>query len=86
MTWWTGVPRRVLRIFAAMIPRLTAEESLLAAERIAVGVGRLPRHDARALVSRWQRAARAGRERAQPITPVLLAASGIRVVREPRPA
>ncbi len=40
-----------------MLPRIEARDSLLAAERIAVGVGRLGRSEHGATVRRWQREA-----------------------------
>lgn len=40
-----------------MMQRLTAEESLVAAERVAVGSGALRVEDARAINRRWRQAA-----------------------------
>lgn len=48
-----------LRDYADMLPQLQAEESLLAADRIAVGTGSLKREVAREIASGWERAARA---------------------------
>jgi hypothetical protein len=69
-----------VKVWAAMLPRLRAEESMLAAERIAVGTGSLKSSVARSIRRGWERqrtgegaeAARAARA-----TPAALGAIGI---------
>lgn len=74
-----------MRVYAAMLPRLTAEESLLTAERVAVATGRVSEDDSRFLQRRWREAAggscRAGR--AQQPTLGMLAMMGVGVVPPP---
>lgn len=63
-----------------MLPRLTAEESLLEGQRVMVGTGAAKQHQLRSVVSRWARDVNGGlREKAIPATPANLAAMGIRV-------
>lgn len=50
------MPPALLNAYIAALPRLTAEESLLAAERVAVGTGSLRRGQARRVAQAWQRA------------------------------
>lgn len=71
-------PIAVIRSSAAMMPRLEAEESLLAAQRASVGSGTLKADDAKAIVRRWTEAARPDR-RPQAADPGALAAIGIGV-------
>lgn len=47
----------LLNAYADQVARISAEESLQAAERVAVGSGSLKRGTARQLLSAWQRAA-----------------------------
>lgn len=67
-----------MRASVVMLPRLTAEESLSMADRIAVGTGSLKREAANRLINAWQRAAQ-GQEKkaAQRATPNALIAMGI---------
>lgn len=44
----------------AMLPRLTAQESMLAAERLAVGTGAATRAQARTITTAWHRSAGLG--------------------------
>ncbi len=62
-----------------MIPILTAEESLRAAERLAVGTGATSREDRQRVVDGWLRDARQGqpRPRAQRLAPEMLGQLGI---------
>jgi hypothetical protein len=59
--WAFQTPWPLVLAHLRMIPVLTAEESLLAAARMALGSGRLKRHDAQALHRQWVR--QTGRER-----------------------
>jgi len=49
------MPTPVLNAYAEQLPRLSAEESLLAANRIAVGSGTLKKGEGRRIASSWQR-------------------------------
>jgi hypothetical protein len=82
MMWLERLPIRIVRDFAEMLPRLQAEESLLTADRVALGAGTLKQDAARELGRRWERAtrdpgARDSRARVK-LTPGDLAAMGIR--------
>jgi hypothetical protein len=72
------VPLGLLRALHDSIPALTAEESLVASERVALGSGSLDRHDAKQLRRDWRETA-FGRVRvkAQKVAPADLAALGI---------
>ena len=50
------MPTELLNEYAANLPRLTAEESLLAAERMAVGSGTLKKGKGRQIAEQWRRA------------------------------
>lgn len=72
-----------------MLPRLEARDSLLEAERVTIGVGRLKQSDHKAVVRRWQR--QAGADAAtKASTPggfiAALAAAGVPVKRVRRQA
>jgi hypothetical protein len=65
-----------------MLPRLTAEESMLTRERLAVGTGALRKDDAQRIVKDWERQAHGGRRpkvKAAKANPEDLAAMGIAV-------
>lgn len=64
-----------------MLPRLTAAESLLAAQRAAVGGGTLKKGKAEQIVRGWQRAAHGARpiQRRHPSS--VFAAAGIPILR-----
>lgn len=82
MSWLTETPRRIVRACLAMLPRLQAEESLLAVRRTGLGVGAFARHDARKLTEAWVAAAHAtpsGRRPTQHASPDILATMGIGV-------
>jgi len=68
-----------------MLPRLTAEESMAAAQRVSVGAGKLT-SDARLAITRtWEEQADLpGRRRAQKPSESDLANMGITVVRVPK--
>lgn len=51
------MPLPLLDAYAVNLPRLAAEESLTAAERIAVGTGSLRKGEGRRIAHAWQRAA-----------------------------
>jgi hypothetical protein len=72
------VPLGLLRALHDAIPALTAEESLVASERVALGSGSLDKHDARQLRRAWRETA-FGRVRVTPqkAAPADLAALGI---------
>lgn len=65
-----------------MHAQLQAEESITAANRIAVGTGRLRREDHRRLTGQWQRCAAGTPSKAVKATPDTLRAMGIRFVDE----
>jgi hypothetical protein len=74
------MPIRELSAYAAQLVPLEAHESLLAAERLAVGTGAMQERDRRAVVSRWQRALGPARRIAKPdaaTLPSLTRAAGI---------
>jgi hypothetical protein len=50
------MPTPLLNAYAEQLPRLSAEESLLAANRIAVGTGSLRKGEGRRIAAGWQRA------------------------------
>jgi hypothetical protein len=66
-----------------MLPRLQAEESLLASTRASVGSGFMASDDARRIMSTWERTANPERPRAQKATPEDMARMGIQVVHVP---
>ena len=51
------MPTPILNAYAEQLPRLTAEESLLAANRTAVGTGSLKKGEGRRVAASWQRLA-----------------------------
>lgn len=67
------------------LPRLEAEESLLAATRASVGSGWMKRDDARAITTRWERVAHPVRHRGRrsPTNLGALAQMGFGVARVP---
>jgi hypothetical protein len=81
-------PAAVLRACYQMIPRLQAEESLLAAQRVGLGSGSYKKEDARRIVREWQRSARPKGQSLRPATAAsvwggLLEMMGDRIVRVP---
>ena len=56
------IPTAIVRSSIAMLPRLQAEESILAVNRTALGSGSLAKDDARALSRTWSKAANGGQE------------------------
>jgi hypothetical protein len=66
-------PLAIVRACLTMLPRLEAEESLLASTRTGVGSGALTSGDATAITARWLRTSHGGSSRAP-------------VVRRPDPA
>lgn len=46
-----------MRAHVAMLPRLTAEESIVSAQRTAVGAGMMRPEDRMAIISAWERTA-----------------------------
>ena len=50
------MPTPLLNQYTANLPRLTAEESLLMAERVAVGSGSLKKGKGRQIAGQWHRA------------------------------
>ena len=59
-----------------MMPRLLAEESLLLAERVAVGTGSLKAGSGKRILNRWRRESQAT-GRAKPVSPDRLAVMGV---------
>lgn len=55
------MPTPLLNAYADELPRLTAEESLVAAQRTAVGAGSLKKGKARQIADSWNRQAGRGR-------------------------
>lgn len=78
------MPSPLLTAYIAELPRLAASESLLAAERHAVGAGRLSRGDRQRITGAWRRSAEQSREAIRPRSRAEARAyagmSGIRVV------
>ena len=62
------MPTALLNAHAEQLPRLSAEESLLAAERHGVGAGTLQRSARRRIAGEWQRLARQDRVVLRPKT------------------
>jgi hypothetical protein len=72
-----------------MRPRLEAEESLLAHDRVAVGTGGLKAGQARKLMTQWRQTAQGGRKSARrPRSPQALGRIGIgyRVIEKQQPS
>jgi len=78
--WLEEAPQVVFRTALTNMTKLEAEESLLTANRTAVGTGSLESKDARRVADEWTRAANGGRK---PLitkaTPGMLAEMGIGV-------
>jgi hypothetical protein len=74
----------MVRAYLDEIDALTAEESLMWAERLAVGTGAAGTGQARAALARWRRAASREPGTQPAPSPTVLAASGIRVIPERR--
>lgn len=79
-------PVAVVRAHVRMMPRLEAEESLLVAQRVALGSGSYKKDDARRLTHRWTNQARGPRisESAAAVNPRELAGMGIGFRRRPK--
>jgi hypothetical protein len=54
------MPTPILNAYAAQLPRLSAEESLLAATRVAVGSGSLKKGEGQRIQHQWSKAAEQG--------------------------
>lgn len=57
MHWLAEIPQAVVNAHVAMLPRLDAEESLLAAMRVGVGSGSLKKDAAQSIQREWSRRA-----------------------------
>lgn len=80
-----SMPIAIVHASAAVLPRLTAEESFLASGRIAVGTGSLPEEDAKSLTAEWTRLTERATQAVQRRPSVMdLAAIGVGVVEVPR--
>ena len=77
------MPTCLVLAMQKMIPRLEAEESVLAANRIAVGGGKLKKETAEAIVREWSEHLPKGRKGAPGVGG--LAAAGFKVVRHKVP-
>jgi hypothetical protein len=66
-----------------MLPRLQAQEQIMAINAARLGSGWVDKKDARRVLSRLERIAEGGRKRAVKATPDILAAAGIAVVEVP---
>lgn len=79
------MPVPLLNAYVAELPRISAHESLLEAQRVAVGSGRMKRSERRRIVGSWQRLSDQARPALRPRTRAQAAAMagqvGIRVVR-----
>lgn len=80
------MPTPILNAYAEQLPRLSAEESLLSANRIAVGTGSLKKGEGRRVVAGWSRQVDDRRSVVRPKGPseyaAHMAAMGIGVKRE----
>lgn len=74
------MPTCLAQALFTMLPRLEAEESLLAADRVAMGTGSMKKESADATWKRWATATGHGADAAKP-RPTALAAHGIPVRR-----
>lgn len=63
------MPTAMLTAYAEQLPRISAEESLLFAERVAVGTGSLKKGEGRRVASRWTKLADQRRPVFRPSTP-----------------
>lgn len=63
-----------------MLPRIQAEEQIMAISAMALGGGKVERREAKRAIERLERIAGGGRREARKVTPDLLAAMGIAVV------
>lgn len=68
-----------------MLPALEARESIVAANRHAVGSGMLEKESRSEITGAWQKASGYGRARAAKATPEQLAMMGVQVVRVAAP-
>jgi hypothetical protein len=68
------MPAPLLNAYAAQLPGLVAEESLLAATRVAVGSGSLRKGEGRRLMATWSRTAGQGHPAPRPKGPAEYAA------------
>lgn len=68
------MPTLLLNAYATRLPRLSAEESLMAAQRIAVGTGSLQKGDGRRIAEGWQRMAAQHRPVVRPTDEAMYAA------------
>lgn len=57
MTWLAETPVSVVQACISMLPRLEAEESVLAANRHKVGSGMLPAEQQQAIAGEWEQKA-----------------------------
>lgn len=64
--WAFELPWALVEAHLEAIPRLRAEESLIAATRVALGSGTLKRADASAVHRAWSQQAHEGRRRVAP--------------------
>jgi hypothetical protein len=80
--WRHEVPLQDINMCLRAIPRLRAQESLVVAQRIAVGTGSMKKGAAGPILRQWKRDATGGQPRTRerkPANPATLAAMGIRV-------
>lgn len=76
---WLDTPICLIRACADQLPRLQASEQLSAISASAMGAGRVKKSAADKARRQLEKAARKG-ERAQPVSPGVLGAHGIRAV------
>jgi len=73
---WLSMPVPIVRAYAAALPRLRAEESLVERDRISVGSGILKPHQSRQIQDRWIREVRSEDRAMRPASPSELSAMG----------
>jgi hypothetical protein len=66
MRWLDRTPRAIVRAHLRMLPRIEAGESLLTAERVAVGTGSMKGDAGRDLARHWADTARGERQVERP--------------------
>lgn len=69
-----------------MMPRLQAQESIDAANRVAMGAGRLTKESARETAAKWEQQAQPAQPKDRAIAAQKLGAMGIRVRRVTKPS
>lgn len=85
MTWLAETPDPLVQAHIAMLPRLQAEESLLAVKRAQIGSGLLEAAQQRSTFAAWEQLASPTPEKpARRGNPDVLLQHGFRVIRIPK--